>query len=221
MKPLNWFFAQLFPSISSVSYGAVTDLCKALARDSSGARKPAAIEEFGFNDDTDRIFCCKPYLWDWCGSTTEVVAWYKQKFAELPEQERHWPNSAPTLVFRRILEKQFFITLDEEGPDDMETSRREYTFLRKEENIPRKRVDSWKHADRPSPGCEGLLSPWTLRCWDHDRIFISRPNSFLGSHRERNQQIRDRNVRRNSCGKRWEQVQGNLSQKLNHDQSRL
>ena len=28
-----------------------------------------------------------------------------------------------------------------------------------------------------------------------DRIFFSRPNSFLGSHRERNQQMRNRNVR--------------------------
>ena len=53
-------------------------------------------------------------------------------------------------------------------------------------NIPCERVDSWKHKDRPSPGCEGLLSSRTWWCWDHDRIFISRPNSFLGSHRERN-----------------------------------
>ena len=29
------------------------------------------------------------------------------------------------------------------------------------------------HEDRPSPGCEGLLSSMTLRCGDQDRIFIS------------------------------------------------
>ena len=34
MKPLNWFFAQFFPSNCSVSDGAVADLCKELARDS-------------------------------------------------------------------------------------------------------------------------------------------------------------------------------------------
>ena len=58
-------------------------------------------------------------------------------------------------------------------------------------SIPSERVDPWKHEDRPSPGCEGLLSIRTLRCWDHDRISISRPNGFLGSHRERNQHKRD------------------------------
>ena len=40
-------------------------------------------------------------------------------------------------------------------------------------NIPREWVDSWKHEDRSSPGCASLLSSRTLRCWDHDRIFIS------------------------------------------------
>ena len=78
-------------------------------------------------------------------------------------------------------------------------------FTSKWGNIPRERVVSWKHKNRPSPGCESLLSSRTLQCGDHYRIFISRPNSFLGSHRERKQQVRDRNVRRNSCCRRWEQ----------------
>ena len=42
---------------------------------------------------------------------------------------------------------------------------------------PRERMDSWKHEDRPSPGCEGLLLSRTLRCGYHDRIFISRQNT--------------------------------------------
>ena len=74
-------------------------------------------------------------------------------------------------------------------------------FTTKWGNIPRGRVDRWKHEDRPSPGCESLLSSRTLRCGYHDRVLISRPNSFLGSHHEWNQQIRDRHVRRNSCYK--------------------
>ena len=66
-------------------------------------------------------------------------------------------------------------------------------------------MDPWKHEDRPSPGCKSLLSSRTLRCGNHDRIFISWQNYFLGSYRERNQQIRNRNVRRDSCCKCWGQ----------------
>ena len=42
-------------------------------------------------------------------------------------------------------------------------------FTSKRGNIPRERVDPWKHEDRPSPGCESQLLSRTLRCGDHDR----------------------------------------------------
>ena len=45
--------------------------------------------------------------------------------------------------------------------------------------------------------CEGPLSSRTLLVLISDRISVPRPNSFLGSHREWNQPIRDRNVSRN------------------------
>ena len=67
--------------------------------------------------------------------------------------------------------------------------------------VPHERVDPWKHEDGSSPGCDCLLSSRTLRCGNHDRIFISWQNYFLGSYRERNQQIRNRNVIKNSCCK--------------------
>ena len=39
-------------------------------------------------------------------------------------------------------------------------------------SIPSERVDSRKHENRPSLGCEGLLSSRTLRYWSHDRVRI-------------------------------------------------
>ena len=47
-------------------------------------------------------------------------------------------------------------------------------------------VDSRKHENRPSLGCEHLSSSRTLWYWNHDRISVSRQNSFLGSIFERN-----------------------------------
>ena len=70
-------------------------------------------------------------------------------------------------------------------------------------NTPSERVDSRKHENRPSLGCEGLHSSRTLLYWYHDWILISRQNNFSGSRRERNQKIRHTNVRRHSCWKHW------------------
>ena len=55
-----------------------------------------------------------------------------------------------------------------------------------------------KHEDRSSSGCGGLSSSRTLRCWNQGRIPIWWQNLFLGSDSEWNQQILDRNVRRDS-----------------------
>ena len=85
------------------------------------------------------------------------------------------------LVFRRTLEKgQFFTALDDDAFDDPKGSSRECTLPRSEESSPRERVDSWKHEDRPSLGCESLLSSRTLRCGDHDRsLFRDRTVSWV------------------------------------------
>ena len=69
--------------------------------------------------------------------------------------------------------------------------------------IPRERVDPSKHENRSSPWGEGLLSSRTFVGGDNDRIFDLWRNWFLGSHREWNQETRNRNFRRNSCCKCW------------------
>ena len=67
------------------------------------------------------------------------------------------------LVLSKNIEKgQFFITLDEEGHDDLKTSCREYILHRKEETS---RLRGWIRGNmKIGPGCEGLLSSRTLRC---------------------------------------------------------
>ena len=77
---------------------------------------------------------------------------YEQKFAELPEQQKLTKLCSNACFSKNIDKGQFSITLDEEGPDDVKTSCREYTLPRSERNIPRERADSWKHEDRTSPG---------------------------------------------------------------------
>ena len=70
-------------------------------------------------------------------------------------------------------------------------------------------MDPWKYEDRPSLGCEGLLSSRTIRCGDHDRIFISRQNCFLvrivnGTNKyvtETSEEIPDASVENRGAGK--------------------
>ena len=112
------------------------------------------------------------------------------------------------------------ITLEEEGLDDMKNIMSRVHLTSKWGNIQREWVDPWKHEDRPSPGCESLLSSRTLRCGDHDRIFISW-KKFLG--------FVSRTESTNTLPKRQREfllvlrteVQGKMSRRLNHDQSLL
>ena len=82
---------------------------------------------------------------------------YEQKFAERPEQENLTKLCSNAGLPKNIQKRQFFITLDDEALNDLKGSCREKT-------LPRERVDPWKDEDRPSPGCDGLLSSRTLRC---------------------------------------------------------
>ena len=76
---------------------------------------------------------------------------YEHKFEQLPEDQKLSKLCCDAGL--KIVERgQLFITLDEEeGPDKMKKSCREYT------------LDSLKYEDRPGLGCEGLLSSKTLR----------------------------------------------------------
>ena len=191
-------------SINQLSvYGAAADLCKEMARDSSGAGKPAANENVESMVTPTEFPIAYPVSQTDAEEQRELLREYEQKFAELLEQdkltklcsnalEEYWQRTILHYTwwrrswrFDRIMSRVYFIS--------------------KLWIILRERVGPWKHEDRSSPGCKGLLSSRTSRRWDHDRILILRPNSFLGSHRERNQQTRDRNVRRNYCCRCWEQ----------------
>ena len=59
---------------------------------------------------------------------TSNVREYEQKFAELPEQQKLTKLCFNAGFSKNIDRGQFFIALDEEGPDDMKTSFREYTL---------------------------------------------------------------------------------------------
>ena len=57
---------------------------------------------------------------------------YEQQFAELPGQQKLTKLCSHAGFPKNIDKGQFFITLDEEGPDHTKTSCREYTLLRSE-----------------------------------------------------------------------------------------
>ena len=82
-------------------YGALADLCEELARDSSGAGKPAANENLESMVIPTEFPTSNPISQTDAEVHRKLLREYQQRFAELLEQ----PNSAPTLFFRRILEK--------------------------------------------------------------------------------------------------------------------
>ena len=57
----------------------------------------------------------------------------EQKFEELPEEQKMSKLCSDAGFLKNIGKGQFFITFDEEGPDDMKTLCREYTLPRNEE----------------------------------------------------------------------------------------
>ena len=59
---------------------------------------------------------------------------HKQKFAELPEQEKLTKLCSNAGFFEKIEKGQFFITLDDDALHDMKGSCREYTLPRSEES---------------------------------------------------------------------------------------
>ena len=181
ITPMSWFFAQLFPSSGRFCVENQAELheVRAARENLESMVLPTEFPTGNHISQTD----------------AEVQGNLLRECERNFQKNRNWPNAAPMLVSRRTSRKD---------SSSLPLMMRHLTIW-KWRNISSERVGSRKHEDRPSPGCENLLSLRTLRCGDHDRIFISRPNNFLGSHRERNQQIHDQNVRRNSHYKCWEQ----------------
>ena len=65
-------------------------------------------------------------------------------------------------------------------------------------------MDPWKHEDRPSLGCESLISFRTLRCGDHDRIYISFVNGINNYVTEASEEILVTSVDNRGTGKQAE-----------------
>ena len=128
-------------SFSQLSvYGAVPDLCGEWARDSSSAGKPAANGNLGSMVIPTEFPAANPISQTDADVQGSLLREYDQKFAELPEQQK-LTKLCSNAGFSKIIGKgQFFITLDEEGPDEMKTSYREYSLLRSDESP---RVRGW------------------------------------------------------------------------------
>ena len=154
-------------SVNQLSiYGAVEDFRCEWDRDSPSAGKTRRKWQLRVNGGTDRISWCQHSLSQTDVSVQRNPLWeYEQKFAEHPEDQKLTKLCSDAFYLKNIGRGQFFITLDKERPDDMNTSCREYTLPRSEEAS---RAGVWirgKHEDRPSLGCEGLLSSRTSLCW--------------------------------------------------------
>ena len=107
---------------------------------------------------------------------------YEQKFAEHPEKEKLTKLCSNAGFSKNIEKGQFFITFDDDAPDNMKGSCRKHTSLRSEESS---RVRGWAR------GSTKIGPVLDVKVW--------------GSTRERSQQIRDRNVIRNYYCKRRKQ----------------
>ena len=108
-------------------YGAAADLCKELARKSRGTAKPAANENFELMVIPTEFPIANPISQTDAEVQGNLLREYKQKFAELPEQQKLTKVCSNDGFSENIDKGQFFITLDEGGPDDVKTSCREHT----------------------------------------------------------------------------------------------
>ena len=118
-------------SVNQLSvYGAVAALCKELARDSSGAGKPAAHEIWNRWWYRENLLLLTLFLRLMRKNNESCCVNTSRNSQNFLNNRNWWPNSAPTLVFRRILTKgQCFTTLDEEGVDDMKGSCRDQSWM--------------------------------------------------------------------------------------------
>ena len=108
-------------------------LCKEMARDLPSAGKRAA------NEISESMVVLTELTNADTISQTDVdvqgnlLREYEQRFAELPEYQKLTKPCSDAGFLKNIRNGQFFITHEEEGPDDMQTSCREYTLPRSEE----------------------------------------------------------------------------------------
>ena len=97
-------------------YGAVADLCEELARDSAGAGKPAANDNLESMAIPTEIPTANPISQTDLSVQGNLLGEYEQKFAKLPEDQKLTKLCSDAGLSKNIDKRQFFITLDEEGP---------------------------------------------------------------------------------------------------------
>ena len=113
--------------------GAVPDFCGKPARNSRGTRKPAA------NDNLEEMVIPTEFLTAGPISHTDaevqgnLLRKYEQIFADFPEQEKLTKLCSNAGFSKNTDRGRFFITLDDDAPDEMKGSCREYTLPRSEE----------------------------------------------------------------------------------------
>ena len=118
-------------SVTKLSiYGAVSDSCKELSNDSEVAGKLAANEELESMDTPTELAIGDPYTN--AELQGNLLQDYEHNFEQLPEDQKLSKLCSDACL--KIVEKrQFFITLEEEGPGEMKKLFREYALLRSEE----------------------------------------------------------------------------------------
>ena len=125
-------------SVNQLStYGAAADLCKELSNDSEVAGKLAANEDLEPMEIPRELATDDPHT----NARLEgnLLRDYEHKFEQLPENQKISKLCCDDGL-KILVKGQFFIKLDEEGPDEMKNLRREYTLPRSEEAS---RVRGW------------------------------------------------------------------------------
>ena len=124
---------------------------------------------------------------------------YEQKFVELLEQKKLTKLCSNSGFSKNIEKRQFFITIDDDALDEMKGSCREYILPRSEESSC---VRGWIRGNtKIGPVLDAKVCHHPERYGVEimfESLFRDRTVSWVRVG-ERNQQIRDRNVRRNSC----------------------
>ena len=118
-------------------YGAVADLCKELSKDSEVAGKLAANEDLESMEIPTELPAADPHTI--AELQENLLQDYEHKFERLPEYQK-LSKLCCDAGLKTVEKGQLFITLEEEGPDEMKNLCREYTLPRSEEAS---RVRGW------------------------------------------------------------------------------
>ena len=138
-KPLNWFFALIlrtFIFCKSAQYLRSSGrFVQRLVRWLRGCGETCDKWRLGINGNPCWTSHCRPSHQR--GVAGSMPQDYEHKFEQLPDDQKLFKLCCDTgLKFKE--KGQFFITLDEEGPDEMKNSCREYTLPQSEpESRPR------------------------------------------------------------------------------------